>query len=467
MTKSEKIIAENVTAGKDRDVGELVSGAGRIREALRELYRELLILGRRMKHFDVLGPAVADALNELIEADLALKRVVDSGNEWALRRETVMVGNRLASTNGDEISNFLMRHNTTTKYELKTKFGLDEKEAEAIWTLFPSAFGPGGEGVRWFSSKIDRILDRRARKTASKSRHCAFYLARNGKWYMELADREYAQREDATTYGPFDDLEKAEGYLDHFSNPGAYHEDPSGNKPVPTRSPNGSPVVDPKKEHWSGLIRWGREQKIVNRIAAGVEVRPGYISYPLGEGPNTLWGRVQVAYKITDGVSWYSTAGHGGLWVSSSAARRFLTPQARELGTKWGGAYWYEEDVQWEIPFYEHPEWMQRYAQIAGGNVVSHERLEESMHKDFPEYFEEGAGERARANEPPSWKTLKVGDKVTLNTNPSEFVIEEGGGGRLMGRDTRSGQVYRMPTSAFNQKVLKIERDGRMLWEKR
>lgn len=79
----------------------------------------------------------------------------------------------------------------------------------------------------------------------STSRHCSFYLASNGKWYLELASREYGEREDADTFGPFSTMDKAVDYLDQFSNPGGWDEDDSGKRPPPTKSPNGRPVQSP------------------------------------------------------------------------------------------------------------------------------------------------------------------------------------------------------------------------------
>lgn len=87
---------------------------------------------------------------------------------------------------------------------------------------------------------IDKYLNE------SMSRHCEFYKAKDKKWYMDLAEREYAGYEDATTYGPFDTLDIAHDYLDNFSNPGSYGEDASGKNPVPKKSPNGKQVQKPQ-----------------------------------------------------------------------------------------------------------------------------------------------------------------------------------------------------------------------------
>ena len=80
----------------------------------------------------------------------------------------------------------------------------------------------------------------------SMQRHCEFYLASDGKWYMELAPDEYGEQWDADTYGPFRSEDAAYKYLDNFSNPGGYGSDDTGTRPPPTTSPNGSPVRAPR-----------------------------------------------------------------------------------------------------------------------------------------------------------------------------------------------------------------------------
>jgi len=98
---------------------------------------------------------------------------------------------------------------------------------------------------------VDRVAQRFLR--ASMSRHCEFYKAKNGKWYMDLAPNEYGDYRDANTYGPFQSLDAAEKYLSsNFSNPGADDVDESGDRPVPVKSPNGRPVTKPS----SGRTWW-------------------------------------------------------------------------------------------------------------------------------------------------------------------------------------------------------------------
>ncbi len=86
----------------------------------------------------------------------------------------------------------------------------------------------------------------------SVSRHCALYRAVDEKFYLELADEEYAGQDEAVTYGPFDTGELALAYLEGFSNPGGIDEY-ADTLPVPKKSPNGEPVCRPD----SSSLRWG------------------------------------------------------------------------------------------------------------------------------------------------------------------------------------------------------------------
>ena len=74
------------TAGnKDRNVEDLVDGTSKIRGALTRL-KDFLRLGSKVKYLEPVGSEVSTAINELLGAELALKRVVDSGNEWVRGR---------------------------------------------------------------------------------------------------------------------------------------------------------------------------------------------------------------------------------------------------------------------------------------------------------------------------------------------------------------------------------------------
>jgi hypothetical protein len=100
-------------------------------------------------------------------------------------------------------------------------------------------------------------------------------------------------------------------------------------------------------------------------------------------GPTTPWGKADGVREVARGVRWVNTPGHGGLGVSKGVADKVLSTAARRLGDYAGGVYWYEEDVQCSIPFYEHPEWAHALG-MSGTKESEKERIE----KHYPKYFE-------------------------------------------------------------------------------
>ena len=98
--------------------------------------------------------------------------------------------------------------------------------------------------------EIDFLHRRPSLVKESMQRYCGIWKAKNNKWYMDLADREYGEYEDAITYGPFDSEKLAQKYLSGFSNPGGLHVDTSGKEEPPTKSPNGRSVEKPNSRGW-------------------------------------------------------------------------------------------------------------------------------------------------------------------------------------------------------------------------
>ena len=106
-------------------------------------------------------------------------------------------------------------------------------------------------------------------------------------------------------------------------------------------------------------------------------------------GPRTPWGNANYSYSIAKGVTWYMTPGHGGLGISLSVAKRSLSDEAIALGERDGGSLWYEEDVDWAIPFYENPKWEKIMAKIGGGGITSQSQKEKTIRSYHPQYFGE------------------------------------------------------------------------------
>lgn len=103
--------------------------------------------------------------------------------------------------------------------------------------------------------------------------------------------------------------------------------------------------------------------------------------------PETIWGSAQQMYKVIPGVAWYSTAGHGGIGVDPSAARKYLSDAARKNGDYDMGKYWYEEDELCLIPLYENPEWAAILKRKMGGGDISKYTTPERMKRMFPRYW--------------------------------------------------------------------------------
>ena len=69
------------------------------------------------------------------------------------------------------------------------------------------------------------------------------------------------------------------------------------------------------------------------------------------------WGQIDHVEKVFCGVSFVSTPSHGGLRISRSWAEKNLTKEALAEASDWDNNYfWYEEDCDWAIPVFEHPE---------------------------------------------------------------------------------------------------------------
>jgi hypothetical protein len=99
--------------------------------------------------------------------------------------------------------------------------------------------------------------------------------------------------------------------------------------------------------------------------------------------PKTPWGPAQGGYVIAKDVIFYSTAGHGGLRVGASAAKK-LSDAARALGDNWGGAYWYEEDSAVTLPMYEVPAWREAASKWFKFSDAS---LLKSLQMYYPKYL--------------------------------------------------------------------------------
>lgn len=87
---------------------------------------------------------------------------------------------------------------------------------------------------------------------------------------------------------------------------------------------------------------------------------------------NTPWGKAQEVVKLDKGVSWVSTAGHGGFMVGVGAAKRLLSPEAQAEGEQWGSYLSFEEDCDYAIVLWEHPEYAEKLGMKSVSGLFSH-----------------------------------------------------------------------------------------------
>jgi len=70
------------------------------------------------------------------------------------------------------------------------------------------------------------------------------------------------------------------------------------------------------------------------------------------------WGKVQQSYQLELGVSWVSTAGHGGLMCSRAVGESKLSPRARLcVSSRFGGYFCFEEDCDYAVALFDVPVW--------------------------------------------------------------------------------------------------------------
>ena len=199
-----------------------------------------------------------------------------------------------------------------------------------------------------------------------------------------------------------------------------------------------------------------------------VEMYPSEKSYPEGKGMKSPWGSVQHAYLIAPGVTWVSTAGHGGLMVASSAAQKYLSPKARHLSEKWSTYYCFEEDAQWAIAFYENENWAEIMHKVAKHGIddkpTTKSYMEQQIRRWSPEYFED-----FEVVEPVQFKDLRIKDILFLNTSeglvPYEIIVKEGSKLKLQASDMRGGRTYGLSKLNYSRMVRKIVRDNKVIFE--
>jgi hypothetical protein len=171
----------------------------------------------------------------------------------------------------------------------------------------------------------------------------------------------------------------------------------------------------------------------------------------------TPWGASQSVKKVMNGLTWHSTAGHGGLCVSKGLADRKLSSNARAEGIKYAGSYWYEEDALWAIPMYENPDWLKlMLEQGIFSSLPSRDELKKKIETYFPGYFEAGKAEI------PEFKSLREGDLLYIDKEDSEpYTVKNISTDKAV---LEKGLAkYGFSKKSYFSRVKKATRDGKVL----
>ncbi|RDJ35731.1 MAG: hypothetical protein DWQ19_13010 [Crenarchaeota archaeon] len=83
---------------------------------------------------------------------------------------------------------------------------------------------------------------------------------------------------------------------------------------------------------------------------------------------NTPWGRAQHSNNIARGITFYSTASHGGFKLSDT--RRLEMPSPFREEDTWAGGNWYEEDCDSALVIYCFPQFFPENQVKAAENML-------------------------------------------------------------------------------------------------
>jgi len=143
---------------------------------------------------------------------------------------------------------------------------------------------------------------------------------------------------------------------------------------------------------------------------------------------STPWGASQNTTSICRGVSFVSTAGHGGYMVSKGFAKKHLSPAALKRGVSYGGYLCYEEDCEYAIPEFELVKAgisvaaMYAGTSIAGRSKEDHlAKLMQSLSSWNADYLIE-IGETPVEPQYTSWREMRENEKMRAEKNPKLII---------------------------------------------
>jgi hypothetical protein len=119
---------------------------------------------------------------------------------------------------------------------------------------------------------------------------------------------------------------------------------------------------------------------------------------------STPWGASDYKSKVTRGINFYGTPGHGGYCVSKGLAAK-MHPALQSVGEWYGGALWFEEDCAYSAVYLAFPEHFEA-AKVAGAH--------ESIKDYYPDAYEAAFGVKVTAEES---RTLREREHYARNVD--------------------------------------------------
>lgn len=142
---------------------------------------------------------------------------------------------------------------------------------------------------------------------------------------------------------------------------------------------------------------------------------------------STPWGSAQESISISRGVSCVSTASHGGIMVTLSAAEMLLSEHAKKRGMQWSGYLCYEEDCNADIVLFDS-ELLLSLAVSKGvfGEGRTEQQVKDCAYKSLSFWnadylLDKGVEPEAVAYE--EWKARKEADILRANKDPDFIVL--------------------------------------------
>lgn len=151
---------------------------------------------------------------------------------------------------------------------------------------------------------------------------------------------------------------------------------------------------------------------------------------------STPWGSAQQSISIATGVSFVSTAGHGGIMVTEAAAEKYLSTAAKKRGMQYQNYLCYEEDCDADIVLHDSKFLFDKaYNGKLFDKRMPEEQFKTNMYRSLSAYNPDYLIEVGVDPEPEhyaNWKARQKASELVKNKDPDFIVSASGEGATLI-----------------------------------